>query len=134
MDTYTALEAPEPALLAKWVRLREIREAVNKEIEALRAAGQVGSSLQAQVTLTAPPADLDILASLGADLKFVFITSAIEIIAGDALSIRVSAAFGTKCERCWHYSEELGTDPAHPTLCGRCTSNLFGAGENRHFA
>ena len=134
MDTYTALEAPEPALLAKWARLREIREAVNKEIEALRAAGQVGSSLQAQVTLSAPPADLDILASLGADLKFVFITSAIEIIAGDALSIRVSAAFGTKCERCWHYSEALGTDPAHPTLCGRCTSNLFGAGETRHFA
>jgi isoleucyl-tRNA synthetase len=134
MDRYTALEAPEPALLAKWARLREIREAVNKEIEALRAAGQVGSSLQARVTLSAPPADLDILASLGADLKFVFITSAIEIIAGDALSIRVSAAFGTKCERCWHYSEALGTDPAHPTLCGRCTSNLFGAGETRHFA
>ena len=134
MDRYTALEAPEPALLAKWARLREIREAVNKEIEALRAAGQVGSSLQAQVTLSAPPADLDILASLGADLKFVFISSAIEIIAGDDLSIRVSAAFGTKCERCWHYSEALGTDPAHPTLCGRCTSNLFGAGETRHFA
>ncbi len=134
MDTFTALEAPEPALLAKWVRLREIREAVNKEIEALRAAGQVGSSLQAQVTLTAPPADLEILASLGADLKFVFITSAIEIISGDALAIRVSTAFGTKCERCWHYSDELGADPAHPTLCGRCTSNLFGAGESRHFA
>ena len=134
MDTYTALDAADPALLAKWSRLRELREAVNKEIEALRAAGQVGSSLQAQVTLTAPPADLDILASLGPDLKFVLITSAIEIVAGDALSIRVSAAFGTKCERCWHYSEALGTDPAHPTLCGRCTSNLFGAGENRHFA
>jgi isoleucyl-tRNA synthetase len=90
--------------------------------------------VQAQVTLTAPPADLAILASLGDDLKFVFITSAIEIIAGDALAIRVSTAFGTKCERCWHYSDELGADPAHPTLCGRCTSNLFGAGESRHFA
>jgi isoleucyl-tRNA synthetase len=134
MATYAALDAPDSALLAKWARLRELREAVNKEIEALRAAGQVGSSLQAQVTLTAPPADLAILAGLGADLKFVFITSAIEIIAGDDLSIRVNTALGTKCERCWHYSEDVGTEPAHPSLCSRCTSNLFGAGETRHAA
>jgi isoleucyl-tRNA synthetase len=134
MATYAVLDAPDSALLAKWTRLRELREAVNKEIEALRAAGQVGSSLQAQVTLTAPPADLDILASLGADLKFVFITSAIEIVAGDDLSIRVSTALGTKCERCWHYSADVGSEPAHPTLCSRCTSNLFGAGETRHAA
>jgi isoleucyl-tRNA synthetase len=134
MATYATLDVPDSALLTKWARLRELREAVNKEIEALRSAGQVGSSLQAQVTLTAPPADLDILASLGADLKFVFITSAIEIVAGDALSIRVGTASGTKCERCWHYREDVGTDTAHPTLCGRCTSNLFGAGETRHAA
>jgi isoleucyl-tRNA synthetase len=134
MDTYSPLEAADPALLAKWTRLRALREAANKEIETLRAAGQVGSSLQAQVTLTAPPADLDILASLGPDLKFVFITSAIEVIAGDDLSIRVGTASGTKCERCWHYSDDVGTEPAHPTLCGRCTSNLFGAGETRRCA
>jgi isoleucyl-tRNA synthetase len=134
MDTYTALDAADPALLAKWSRLRELREAVNKEIEALRAAGQVGSSLQAQVTLTAPPADLDILASLGPDLKFVFITSAIELVAGDDLAIRVGTASGTKCERCWHYQDDIGVAPEHPTLCDRCSSNLSGAGETRRFA
>ena len=134
MDTYTALDAADPALLAKWSRLRELREAVNKEIEALRAAGQVGSSLQAQVTLAAPPADLDILASLGPDLKFVFITSAIELVAGDDLAIRVGTASGTKCERCWHYQDDIGVAPEHPTLCGRCSSNLSGAGETRRFA
>jgi isoleucyl-tRNA synthetase len=39
-----------------------------------------------------------------------------------------------KCERCWHYREDVGIDAAHPTLCGRCTSNLYGAGEERKVA
>jgi isoleucyl-tRNA synthetase len=67
---------PDEALLAKWGRIREIRDIVNKEIEAVRAAGQVGSSLQATLSLGLPPQDLALLASLGEDLKFVFITSA----------------------------------------------------------
>ena len=120
-------------LLAKWSRIREIRDAVNKEIEVLRANGLVGSSLQAVVALTVAPDDHAILASLGDDLKFVFITSAMTLIAGDALSICVSASIDTKCERCWHYSDNLGTDPRHPTLCPRCTGNLFGSGETRVF-
>ena len=40
----------------------------------------------------------------------------------------------TKCERCWHYAPDVGVNPAHPTLCGRCDSNLHGAGETRLFA
>jgi isoleucyl-tRNA synthetase len=79
----------DAALLAKWARIREIRDVVNKDIEALRAAGQVGSSLQANVTLTVAPEDHALLASLGDDLKFVFITSAIELIAGSALQVSV---------------------------------------------
>jgi len=134
MDTYSTQPEPNAALLAKWNRIREIRDLVNKDIEVLRANGQVGSSLQAVVELTVGPDDLTLLQSLGADLKFVFITSAIELIAGEALSIRASASNGVKCERCWHYSDELGTDPAHPTLCPRCTSNLFGSGETRSCA
>ncbi|NDE41639.1 MAG: isoleucine--tRNA ligase, partial [Betaproteobacteria bacterium] len=134
MDTFADLAAPEPALLAKWARLREIREAANKEIEALRAAAQVGSSLQARLKISAPAQDLALLNSLGPDLKFVFITSAVEISAGATLSIEVGVAAGGKCERCWHYREDLGIDPAHPKLCGRCTSNLFGDGESRSFA
>jgi len=124
----------ESTLLTKWGRIRELRDAVNKEIELLRANGQVGSSLQATVALTVAPDDHALLASLGADLKFVFITSAIELIAGDALSISVSASKGIKCERCWHYSDEIGSDAMHPTLCPRCASNLFGTGETRMFA
>jgi len=133
MDTFVTFDAPNETLLRKWARIREIREAVNKEIETLRAAGQVGASLQAKVTLTVDEDDMATLASLGADLKFVFITSAITLVAGHALSISASASNGTKCERCWHYCDDVGTVPAHPTLCGRCVSNLEGAGETRTF-
>jgi isoleucyl-tRNA synthetase len=114
--------------------MRELRDAVNKDIEALRAEGQVGSSLQANVALEVSPDDHALLASLGQDLKFAFITSAIELIAAEALSIRVKPSSDTKCERCWHYRADVGQDPAHPTICGRCTSNLFGAGEDRKYA
>ncbi|WP_296448513.1 isoleucine--tRNA ligase, partial [Rhodoferax sp. UBA5149] len=134
LDTYVAFDAPDEALLAKWTRIRDIRDAVNKDIETLRAEGQVGSSLQATVALTVGAQDHALLASLGDDLKFVFITSAIDLIAGDDLSMRASTSNAIKCERCWHYRDDVGHDPAHPTLCGRCTSNLLGAGENRRFA
>ena len=134
MDVYASLPASDDALLAKWSRIREIRDAVNKEIEALRAQGQVGSSLQANVTLTVNAGDYALLASLGADLKFVFITSAIDLVAGEALSIAAAGSTAVKCERCWHYRDDVGSDAAHPGICGRCASNLFGAGETRNFA
>ncbi len=134
MDGYLELATPDVALLAKWSRIREIREAVNKDIETVRTEGKVGSSLQATVQLTVPTDDHAALSSLGEDLKFVFITSAIELVAGDAVSARVNASEAVKCERCWHYRDDVGVDAAHPTLCGRCTSNLFGAGETRVFA
>jgi isoleucyl-tRNA synthetase len=133
-ETFAALGQNDDGLLAKWIRIREIRDAVNKEIEALRTAGQVGSSLQARVTLTAGPEDHALLASLGDDLKFVFITSAIDLVAGSAVQASVQASADAKCERCWHYRDDVGHDAAHPTLCGRCTSNLFGSGEDRKVA
>jgi isoleucyl-tRNA synthetase len=134
MDTYSVMPSPDAALLAKWARIREIRDAVNKDIEVLRADGKVGSSLQATIELTVAADDHALLASLGADLKFVFITSAIYLISGDGTSIRASASNAIKCERCWHYQEDVGLDGAHPTLCGRCVSNLAGGGETRVFA
>ncbi|MDT7522803.1 isoleucine--tRNA ligase [Rhodoferax sp. TBRC 17198] len=134
LDGYSTFAAPDEALLAKWARIRAVREAVNKDIETLRAAGQVGASLQAEVTLTVPAEEFAILSSLGEDLKFVFITSAITLVAGAAQSISVAASSNVKCERCWHYRADVGSDAAHPTLCGRCTTNLYGAGETRTFA
>ena len=131
---FSEFAAPDAALLAKWARIREIREAVNKDIEVLREKGEVGSSLQANVVLTAPSADHALLATLGDDLRFVFITSAIELEAGNDLSVSASASKDVKCERCWHYVADVGADAGHPTLCGRCISNLYGAGETRKVA
>ena len=133
-ETYSTLAAPDDALLTKWARIREIRDAVNKDIEVLRADGKVGSSLQANVDLTVATDDHTLLASLGDDLRFVFITSAIDLIAGDTLQISAKTSSDVKCERCWHYRDDVGADAAHPTICGRCTSNLFGAGETRTVA
>jgi len=135
VETYVGTGAwRDDVLLAKWARIREVRDVVNKEIEAVRAAGGVGSSLQATIRITAP-ADLHaVLASLGDDLKFVTITSAATLAEGDAMSVEVTPSTATKCERCWHWRDDVGHDAAHPTICGRCTSNLYGAGEARRVA
>ncbi|MEN9843563.1 MAG: hypothetical protein RLZZ612_1392 [Pseudomonadota bacterium] len=137
IETYSAWPTPDEAsatLLDKWQRIRELRDVINKEIEAVRTTGAVGSSLQAHVTLTVPSDDHALLTSLGDDLKFVTITSSIDLVAGDALLLSVTAQKHHKCDRCWHYRDDVGHDPAHPTLCGRCTSNLYGNGETRRVA
>jgi len=134
LEEYAEIGAPDADLLAKWSRIREIRDVANKEIESLRADGKVGSSLQANLSLTAPAADHALLASLGEDLKFVFITSAIALAAGESMEVKASPSQDTKCERCWHWRDDLGRDPQHPALCGRCFTNLFGAGEDRKHA
>jgi isoleucyl-tRNA synthetase len=107
---------------------------VNKAIEDVRTAGSVGSSLQANVRIAAPAATQALLASLGEDLKFVLITSQAVLAAADELAVEVTPSTAPKCERCWHYRDDVGHDAAHPTICGRCTSNLFGAGEARQAA
>jgi isoleucyl-tRNA synthetase len=134
IETFVDLGQPNDALLAKWSRICEIRNAVNKDIETLRAAGQLGASLQANIELQVNADDFALLSSLGNDLKFVFITSAVVLKQGNALATQVSVSTAPKCERCWHYSDDVGHDSAHPTLCGRCSSNLYGEGEARHCA
>jgi isoleucyl-tRNA synthetase len=131
LEEYAEIGSPDTALLAKWTRIREIRDAANKEIEALREKGQVGSSLQANLVITAAAEDHRLLAGLGDDLKFVFITSRMNIVAGETMAVKVTASEAVKCDRCWHWRDDVGRDAAHPALCGRCVSNLFGAGEAR---
>jgi isoleucyl-tRNA synthetase len=122
------------ALTAKWARILGVRAAVLKELEALRSDGRIGSSLQAEVTLTAAEPEYSALASLGDDLRFVLITSAATVARGDALAIAAAPSPHAKCERCWHYRGDVGVDAAHPTICGRCVANLRGAGEARRYA
>ena len=133
-QTYSDLPAPDAALLTKWARIRAVRDLANKEIEAVRTEGRVGASLQATLVLTAGPDDAALLRSLGEDLKFITITSAVSVQDGAELAVHVTPSTAPKCERCWHYRDDVGADAAHPGLCGRCVSNLYGAGEDRKVA
>ena len=130
-DFPTMPSASEEALVAKWAAIREARSAVSAAIEPLRVDKSVGSSLQAEVKLSAPDAIYEALAALGDELRFVMLVSKIELAQGDELSANVAPSAQQKCERCWHYVESVGTVAAHPTLCARCVENIDGKGENR---
>jgi len=129
-----------------WRQLMAVRAAVNKEMEARRAAGELRGSLDAVVNLYAEPGLLAQLELLDDELRFVLITSGAtlapltEAPAGAAatelagLRLRVSASDREKCERCWHRRPEVGEIPEHPGLCGRCVENVYGDGERRRYA
>ena len=137
IETYWRFPEIDSGLLGKWERIRALRDASNKAIEALRAQGGIGSSLQANVQLSADAADHALLESLGDELKFVLITSAATLAKaapGAALAIQVTPSTAKKCERCWHWRDDVDAAAAHPGLCGRCVANLYGAGEVRRIA
>ncbi|HEX5125846.1 MAG TPA: isoleucine--tRNA ligase [Rhodocyclaceae bacterium] len=121
----------------RWEIIRAVRADVLKQIEAVRTEGKVGSSLQAEVEVRASGEKYRALASLNDDLRFVFITSsAIVTKVANAADEQIGVAPSThqKCARCWHYRADVGINAAHPELCGRCDSNLHGAGEMRRYA
>jgi isoleucyl-tRNA synthetase len=129
--------ADERELLHAWQQIRAARTEVQKVLEELRVAGRIGSSLQAEVEVRASGAKYDVLAGLDDDLRFVLICSKATLVkAADpgAEAVIASASTHAKCPRCWHYRDDIGRDADHPELCGRCASNLFGAGEPRRHA
>jgi isoleucyl-tRNA synthetase len=122
-------------LLAKWNRVREIRSEITKAIEIEREAGNVGSSLQAELTIKVGDVDFAILHSLEDDLRFVTITSSAKLELSNAgLEVLVRGSQYKKCGRCWHHTQDVGSNTEHPELCGRCINNLFENGESRLFA
>jgi isoleucyl-tRNA synthetase len=123
--------------VAAWLKIETWRARVNKQLEEARTVGLIGSALAAEVDVYVAGEDYEVLARLGVDLRFVFITSRATVhrVATEAEQhIDVSASLHDKCERCWHYREDVGADARHATLCGRCVSNLFGSGEARKYA
>jgi isoleucyl-tRNA synthetase len=131
LRTWYAFPGSGMDLLGRWEKIRSIRAEVQKELEAVRVAGRIGSSLQAEVEIHGDGERYEALSSLGDDLRFVLITSQAKLIKSANSGIVVNASPHRKCGRCWHYRADVGHDPAHPDICGRCTSNLFGAGESR---
>ena len=129
-----------------WQQLQQVRDAVNKEMEVKRAAGELRGSLDADVTLYCEDALHATLASLGDELRFVLISSGATLApladapAGlaeaelEGLKVAVNASTNEKCERCWHRRADVGNFAQHPTLCGRCVTNVEGEGERRLYA
>ena len=119
-----------------WNQLYAIREEVNQALETARKAGDIGSSLAAQVKLIAGPDVRAILEPLGDELRFVLITSGATVVAREepGFAIEVTSSDEQKCARCWHRVADIGEDAEHPELCARCVTNLSGAGEHRIWA
>jgi isoleucyl-tRNA synthetase len=121
--------------LLAWEHIIHVRTITNKKIEELREKGLIGSSLQAEIDIFASGDIYQSLSILHEDLKFAMITSSAKLHErqGD-LHIDVRASQHKKCDRCWHYREEVGSHNEHPAICNRCISNLFETGEVRAHA
>ncbi len=132
-----------------WTQMLELRAAVSRELEKLRVSGAIGAPLDAGITLYAKDATFTSLSKLGDELRFVFITSDAQVAPASARPVDAIAAseaadnavwisvkpveFG-KCVRCWHKRPDVGAHAGHPELCGRCVTNVAGAGEERRYA
>ncbi|WP_177920474.1 isoleucine--tRNA ligase [uncultured Eubacterium sp.] len=122
----------DEAFIAKWDRIHEIRTDVQKALELARNEKVIGKPLEAKVTLYADGELADFLKSELKSLPEIFITSAVEIADGEGefkgdvkgLSITVNKADGEKCERCWKFSDTVGQDSEHPTLCAHCAETM----------
>jgi isoleucyl-tRNA synthetase len=111
------------ALEARYDRLFEVRAVVQGKLEEARRAKLIGSGLEAAVTVRAEGEQLRLLEEAKAELPALFIVSKV-VLAKGPLSAEVARATGVKCERCWIYQDDVGKDPKHPTLCGKCASAL----------
>ncbi len=130
---------------AFWTLVQEVKTAVNKAMEEARNNKVIGGSLQAEVTLFCDQSLRGELEKLEDELRFVLITSKARVadladskdaVATelDNLEVSIRASEGSKCVRCWHYREDVGSVEAHPELCVRCVDNIEGDGEQRSYA
>lgn len=131
--------------LSDWDEVMAVREEVNKAIEQARSEG-LGSGLAAELTLYVSPSLENVLNKLADELRFVFITGQVTVVAFDqapesaqvtqhaALKLQVLQSLAPKCERCWHRDSRIGQDKTYPDICPRCISNISGEGEVRLYA
>lgn len=132
-----------------WKQIIAVRDGVSKELERLRAAGNIGSSLDAEVDLYCDNELVNHLSRLEDELRFVLITSYarvhsieskpegavdVPLVVGGKLALKVDSSRWDKCVRCWHHREDVGSHSDHPELCGRCVDNVAGDGESRRHA
>jgi isoleucyl-tRNA synthetase len=153
LETWHELPKPPPEdPPIDWNLFIQLKAAVAAELEKLRVAGTVGGSLDGEVEVFAKDEFREKLMALGDELRFLLITSeakvkrvsnaagppvgavkVAEIAKEGGVWVRVQASTAPKCERCWHHRPDVGSNAAHPTICGRCVDNVDGPGETRRF-
>ncbi|UGB44393.1 isoleucine--tRNA ligase [Frateuria edaphi] len=130
-----------------WAELLAIRETGARVLESMRKDGKIGASLEANLAIHADPALLERYAAAQDELRFFFITSdaslaplmprseeAVKVeLAGGEAWVSATASEAAKCVRCWHRRPDVGSQPDHPELCGRCVENVAGQGETRRW-
>jgi isoleucyl-tRNA synthetase len=130
---------PDDAALsvADMDRLLALREQVAKALEPMRAAGEIGAALDAEVALQANAADAAWLAPFADELRFLFISGDVGVVpdaeAKGVIGVLAQPTTKAKCVRCWQRRADVGSNPAHPQLCARCVSNVDGPGEDRRW-
>jgi isoleucyl-tRNA synthetase len=131
-----------------WDLLELVRAEVTKTLEALRQEGDIGSGLDAEVTIYADQALIGQLHEISDELRFVLITSdaslapiadlkdaePVKLGTAHEIVVRAIASKHAKCVRCWHHRPDVGSHADHPELCGRCVDNVDGSGEQRLYA
>src|SRR5581483_5907813 len=128
--------------------LLAMRDTASRVLEDMRKAEKIGAALEAKLVLHADPATTERYASTADELRFFFITSelgfaplqprpadavALQFEGGGEVHVSAGVSDAAKCVRCWHRREDVGSNPAHPELCGRCVSNVEGPGEDRRW-
>ena len=136
----------DPVRNERWLKVINVREEVSKRLETLRIAGEIGSSLDAEVDIYCDGDFKEVLQGLGDELRFVLITSYANVhdvsersdgaqSSGiEGLCIECVPSSHKKCIRCWHHRKEVGTNTEHPEICDRCVENVTGNGESRKFS
>lgn len=127
-----------------WQQVQQVRDEINRVLEQARNDKVIGGALEAELTIYANDEYQALLNKLADELRFVLITSKADVkplaqadvAEGElkGLAVKVIRSEQQKCPRCWHYSDTIGMNPDHPSLCARCVENVAGNGEVRHFA
>jgi isoleucyl-tRNA synthetase len=143
-DSVHLSEFPKPAELtqgltahnreraANWDKLIPVREQVLKSLEVARQEKFIGAPLEARVHLKSGEALYPLLEEYAADLPGLFIVSQVSVENGageTTLAVHVERAEGTKCERCWKYTNDVGFNPEVPTVCASCAAALEEMGQ-----
>lgn len=129
-----------------WLKLIELRENINVNLEKTRNCGKIGSALEADLIFYAKGDLFNLLKQLESELRFVFITSDAKleeyaksssvadnelIKLNDDCNLVIKVSESLKCVRCWQHRDSVGKDEKHSKLCDRCIENIEGSGEKR---